>query len=278
MPEAPKKRRGSKRATRAERADRHDLYQRSVQDVESEIDFVDEQFKRIRKRRALTLREDFCGTANSSCEWVRRRPGNRAIGVDLDQPTLDWGVQHNLSRLSPAQRERVLLLNRNVLDPGRGARGVDAVLAMNFSYWIFRTREELRAYFASVRKSLVADGLFFLDFYGGPDSLKITRERRDCGGFTYIWDQASYDSLTGDYTCHIHFAFPDGSRMRRAFTYHWRLWNLTEIRDLLAEAGFKRSTVYLEGDDGKGGGDGQFAPAKVGENCLAWLAYIVAEP
>lgn len=264
--------------SRAERADRHDLYQRSVQDVESEIDFVDAEFKRIRKRRAALVREDFCGTANTSCEWVRRRRTNRAVGVDLDQPTLDWGVAHNLSKLRPAQRERVTLLNRNVLDPGAEAMRVDAVLAMNFSYWIFKSRATLRDYFASVRRSLVKDGLFFMDFYGGPDSLKITKERRPCNGFTYVWDQAAYDSLTGDYTCHIHFAFPDGSRMKDAFTYHWRLWNLTEIRELLAEAGFTRSTVYLEGDDGKGGGDGKFVPAKVGENCLAWLAYIVAEP
>lgn len=263
--------------TRASRSDIHDLYQRSVQDVVTEIDFVDGEFKRIRKRRASLIREDFCGTANTSCEWVRRRGTNRAIGVDLDQPTLDWGVAHNLSKLRPAQRDRVTLLNRNVLHPGREGSDVDAVLAMNFSYWIFKTRPLLRAYFSAVRKSLVSDGLFFLDFYGGPDSLKIAKERRACRGFTYVWDQAAYDSLTGDYTCHIHFAFPDGSRIRNAFTYHWRLWNLVEIRELLAEAGFKRSTVYLEGDDGKGGGDGHFAPAKVGENCLAWLAYIVAE-
>ncbi len=278
MPKPPKKQRSSTKPTRAQRADKHDLYQRSVQDVESEIDFVDAQFKRIRKRRAAVLREDFCGTANSCCEWVRRRPGNRAIGVDLDQPTLDWGVAHNLSTLRPSQRDRITLLNRNVLEPGPKAKRVDAVLAMNFSYWIFKTRDELREYFSTVRRSLVKDGLFFLDFYGGPDSLKVTRERRDCRGFTYIWDQAEYDSLTGSYTCHIHFAFPDGSRLRNAFTYQWRLWNLTEIRDLLAEAGFSKSTVYLEGDDGEGGGDGQFAPAKVGENCLAWLAYIVVEP
>ena len=60
---------------------------------------------------------------------------------------------------------------------------VDAVLAMNFSYWVFKTREDLRRYFSAVRKSLVADGLFFLDFYSGPDSLKITKERRPLRGW-----------------------------------------------------------------------------------------------
>ena len=273
MPSPPSR----KKPTRADRADIHDLYQRAVQEVEAEIDFVEREFKRIRKRRAASLREDFCGTANTSCEWVRRRSTNRAVGVDLCQATLDWGVEHNQSKLRPDQRRRITLLNRNVLDPGPRGQRMDAVVAMNFSYWVFRTRELLREYFAAARRSLVKDGLFFLDFYSGPDSLKIAKERRPLRGFTYIWDQAHYDSLTGDYVCHIHFAFPDGSRINNAFTYHWRLWTLPEVRELLAEAGFKRTTVYLEGDDGKGGGNGVFKPATVGENCPAWLAYIVAE-
>ena len=68
----------------AAQADRHALYQESVQCVESEIDMVDENFKKLRGRLAVTLREDFCGTANTSCEWVRRRPANVAVGIDLD--------------------------------------------------------------------------------------------------------------------------------------------------------------------------------------------------
>lgn len=43
----------------AERADRHALYESSVQNVESEIDFVDEEFFKLRQRRARYLREDF---------------------------------------------------------------------------------------------------------------------------------------------------------------------------------------------------------------------------
>ena len=69
----------------AEMADRHDLYQRSVQCTESEIDFVDETFKALHKRKAHRLREDFCGTAATSAEWVRRRRTNYAFGVDPDE-------------------------------------------------------------------------------------------------------------------------------------------------------------------------------------------------
>ncbi len=43
--------------------------------------------------------------------------------------------------------------------------------------------------------------------------------------------------------CHIDFKFEDGSVQKRAFSYDWRLWILPEIREVLAEAGFRRSTV-----------------------------------
>ncbi len=53
-------------ALTARTADRHELYQLSVQNVESEIDFVDAEFERLRGRKAVRLREDFCGTGNTS--------------------------------------------------------------------------------------------------------------------------------------------------------------------------------------------------------------------
>ena len=63
MTAAPAARR---RRTMAARADRHQLYERSVQNVEAEIDFVDETYRSLRGRRARLLREDFCGTAGAA--------------------------------------------------------------------------------------------------------------------------------------------------------------------------------------------------------------------
>lgn len=289
---APK---GSPRTARsglAALADRHDLYQRAVQCVEAEIDFVDDTFKVLRGRTAARLREDFCGTANTSCEWVRRRPRNIAYGFDLDQPTLDWGIRHNLSRLKPPQRKRVHLRTTDVLKPHPDLKGtLDMVLAMNFSFWIFKQRATLLSYFRRVREDLCRDGVLFLDFYGGPDAQREIRERRPIPRasrgepsvhgfnhpFTYIWDQRSFNPITRDLECRIHFAFADGSRLRDAFVYHWRLWTLPEIRDVLADAGFRKTTVYWEGDDGKGGGNGDFKPTDQGEACAAWITYISAE-
>ncbi len=274
-------------ALTARTADRHELYQLSVQNVESEIDFVDAEFERLRGRKAVRLREDFCGTGNTSCEWVRRREGNIAFGLDIDQPTIDWGLSNNLTVLSDEQRARVRLMNRNVLQPG-DAVGMDCILAMNFSYWLFKTREELKHYFRQVRSSLGKDGVFFLDHYGGSEAMSEMVEKRPiraAGGrkFTYEWDQASYNPITGDMTCRIHFRFPDKTRMENAFEYHWRLWTLPEIRELLAEAGFSKIHVYWEGDeldeDGEptGDGNGAFTPTMVGTADPAFVSYIAAE-
>ena len=65
--------------------------------------------------------------------------------------------------------------------------------------------------------------------------------------------------------------------MQKAFTYVWRLWTLPELRELLAEAGFSRSTVYWEDADDDGEGTGVFRPKAHAEQEQAWVAYIVAE-
>jgi hypothetical protein len=152
---------------------------------------------------------------------------------------------------------------------------------MNFSYWLLKHRAALKRYFKRVRRTLKDDGVFFLDAYGGYDSYRVITEERaieyDGGDFTYIWEQEEYDPITGRLVCHIHFAFPDGSRLERAFTYDWRLWSLPEIRELLDEAGFKRVMCYWQGWDQDGNPDGIFTPVEEGEPDAGWIAYLTAE-
>jgi cyclopropane fatty-acyl-phospholipid synthase-like methyltransferase len=262
------------RCTLAERSDRHVLYERAVQNAEAEVDFIDTTFTTLRGRRAERLREDFCGTANNACAWVRRRPGNLAWALDLDPEVLNWSRAYKLSKLSPRQRQRLRLMNVDVLRAR--TEPMDVVLAMNFSYWVFRDRATMKKYFRRVHASLESDGIFFLDAFGGYEAYEELKERTDHGSFTYVWDQARYNPITGDITCHIHFRFRDGSRIDNAFTYHWRLWSLPELTELLDECGF-RATVYWEGTDRNGEGDGNFTPATEGEADAGWIAYIVAE-
>jgi hypothetical protein len=277
MPRAKAKRRSSKPRFTAATADRHVLYGLSVQNVEAEVDFVDDTYRALRGRRARSLREDFCGTANTSCEWVRRRNTNRALGVDLDGETIDWCREHNLPTLKPGQRKRLTLLERDVRDPGPEGLGHDVVLAMNFSYWLLSRRAELVAYFRSVLEGLAEGGIFFLDHYGGSDAMTECTEKREQDGFTYVWDQDKYNPIDGMMTCHIHFHFPDGSKMRRAFSYQWRHYTLPEVQDCLRDAGFRNVTVYWEGEDEEGEGNGEFSPATEGDADYAYITYIVAE-
>jgi SAM-dependent methyltransferase len=259
----------------AEKADIHDLYEKAVQAVDVEADFLRDTYRALRGREPQSLREDFCGTASLCCEWVRRGPRRHAIGVDIDADVLDWGRRNRVGRLPETARARVKLLNDDVrtvkTDP------VDVVGAFNFSYFCFKTRDEMRGYFERVRAALKPDGLFFLDAFGGPEASDITKERTKLNGFTYVWEQAEFEPVTGRILCHIHFNFPDGSKIKRAFTYDWRLWTLPELRELLAEAGFKKVRVYWEGDDGEGGGNGEFKEHATGVADWAWIAYLIAE-
>jgi cyclopropane fatty-acyl-phospholipid synthase-like methyltransferase len=259
----------------AEKADRHLLYQDSVQCVEAEIDFIDDTFKQLRKRRARTLREDFCGTGNTSCEWVRRRKSNTALGVDLDQEVLAWGGKHNRKALGKSA-SRLTLLKADVMEVQSDPS--DVIVAMNFSYWLLKERHQLRQYFSRVRDALVSDGIFFLDLYGGYDSGKEVKEKTKHDGFTYIWHQAHINPVNADMRCHIHFKFPDGSKLRKAFSYSWRLWTLPEIRELLDEAGFRKVTVYWQGwDDELDEASGDFTPATEGDADPSWICYLTAE-
>ena len=252
--------------------DRHDLYQRAVQAVGPEARFLARTFERIAGRKPASLREDFCGTALLCAEWVRKR-GRTAVGVDLDREVLAWGAEHNLAPLGP-RAAGVRLLRQDVRAPCPGR--FDVSVALNFSYFVFRTRESLRGYFRGVRRSMAGDGIFVLDAYGGYQSWRQQTKRRRLRGFTYVWEQSRVDPIDHTVVNHIHFEFKDGSRLRRAFSYHWRLWTLPEIRELLAEAGFSRSTVYWEDCDADGIGTDTFRPRAHVAQLPAWVAYIVA--
>ncbi len=261
--------------TMAEQADLHELYEEAVQNVETEIEFLHDTFRDLKGRDAVSFREDFCGTASTSCEWVRTGSGRHAIGVDIDQDVLDWGRKNRIGRLPEVDRPRVKLLNEDVMRVDTGL--VDIVGAFNFSYWIFKTRAEMRDYFSRVRESLHEDGVFFLDAYGGSEAYETQKEKTKCEGFTYIWHQAKYEPVTGRTVCHINFKFPDGSRIKKAFSYDWRLWSLPELSELLKEAGFRTVRVYWEGGDEDGEGNGEFFEESKGEADPAWIAYLVAE-
>jgi len=256
-------------------ADRYDLYERTVQEPDAECDLIEQIWAELKGKKPRTMREDFCGTAITAIEWVRRSPRNRAVAIDLSSEVLAIAEQRVRKRLKPAARRRIRLIRGNVLSVKTAP--VDTVVAGNFSYFTFKTRPLLRRYFRACRRAIAWGGMLLLDAYGGSDAMRELRERRKERGYTYIWEQHHVNPLTAHVINHIHFRFPDGSRLRRAFTYDWRLWTLPELTELLDEAGFRKVTIYWEGSDKNGEGNGIFSRTQEGEACEGWVAYLAAE-
>ena len=273
-----------KRKKRKPSPHRHYLYTASVQSVEADLKF----FRRIYKKKNggpfRRLREDFCGTATLACEWVRRGADHEAWGVDLDRKTLDWGLRHYVPRLGKGAR-RLRLLCRDVTEVTEPE--VDVIAALNFSYSVFKTRDGLCEYFKQVRRSLADGGVFILDAWGGTEAMCEDTEKRRIAtekafdgtrvpSFTYVWEQARFNPIDHHILCHIHFRLRDGTKVKRAFTYDWRLWTLPEMHELLQDAGFESSAVYVEGwDEEEEDSDGVFRRRVRFENQSGWVAYVV---
>lgn len=266
--------------------DRLALYEASVQSPDYDLDFIERVFRRTRGRRPMLLREDFCGTARLACAWVLRHPDHRAIGMDLDAATLAWGRRQHLSRMRPEAARRVTLMRRDVRSVTRPR--ADVIVALNFSWWVFRARRELLRWLRAVRASLAPDGMLLVNTYGGTAVLEPAIERRwidgsqgpdglRIPGFGYAWEQADFNPVNHHVRCHIHFRFRDGTRMRRAFTYEWRMWMLPEIREAMHDAGFGTTEAWVEGWNHQ-----RHEPSDVYhrrerfENQLGWLAYVIA--
>lgn len=262
-----------RRPSLAERADPHALYEASVQGPEGDIEFFLRMFRRHFKRVPVVLREDFCGTAYLAASWLAGGRRRRAIGVDLDAETLDWGRRKHIESMPPAMRRRIQLVQADVRDITRPK--ADLICALNFSYCTLKTRQNLGSYFHTVYRALESEGLFICELYGGTEAVVPIEEEREVDDFTYVWEQESYDAITHDTLCHIHFEFSDGSKRERAFTYDWRLWTIPEVRELLADAGFRRTEVYWEETDDDGDGTGEFRRTESEENQEGFIVYIV---
>ncbi len=258
----------------AAKADKYKLYLKSVQCVDADIDFVIKHYKRFNGVKPRVLREDFCGSFAAAVEFVSRSKKNKAIAVDLDGEVLDWGRKNILPKLKDRKSDLSIVCD-NVLNVSKPS--VDVILAMNFSYFLFKQRKDLLAYFKNSHKSLNENGILFLDAYGGTESADTCEEEKEVDGFNYVWEQHSFNPITSEAVNYIHFNFPDGTRLDKAFEYEWRLWTLREITDLLAEAGFTEVGVYWEGwDEENEEGDGKFVLTHEAENCEGWVCYIIA--
>ena len=269
---------GSKKKTLAEKADKFLCYQKSVQAPEHEVEFFEQAFKEAFGRKPYSLREDFCGTFSVCCEWVKSNKKRTALGVDLCAETLQWGRDHNLSPLTEQQQGRVRLLEQDVRKRNRPQ--VDVLAAQNFSFWIFKTRAEVIAYFRAARANMKSESIMVMDMMGGGDCFieghvdkrKIKKGKK---GFNYHWKQANYNPITHDASFYISFSFPDGSKLKNAFEYHWRFWSIAEVREMLEAAGFSDSHVYWDMEDEEGNDLDEWAKVENADSAPCWICYIV---
>jgi hypothetical protein len=270
---------------RAATADPHELYELSVQDPPSEVEFITRSFRKLRGRKPMSIREDFCGTAVFSLAWAQSDPKRTAVGVDLDRDTLLWGLEKRIRPAGASVESRITLRNGNVLEPN--GPPVEVAVGFNFSYWCFETREALRTYFEAARAGIEAGGVLYLDAYGGTEVPMPDRNERevidedgvinDGEPFTYVWEQQRYNPLTAHMDCAIHFEFADGSRIDQAFTYSWRVWSVPELRELLLEAGFTKVRLWAEQEDRDGVGTGSYDEVETLDNEGVWWVYLSAE-
>jgi hypothetical protein len=193
----------------------------------------------------------------------------------LDAEPLAYGMEHYLPQLRLDQQERVLVRQASVLSAR--VPKADVIAALNFSFYLFKTRKELLAYFRRARLGLKKKGLFITDAFGGTDSQEANMEHTKFRDFTYFWEQKNYDPLTGEALFYIHFKRKGEKPRMKVFTYDWRMWTIPEIREVMMDAGFKRTHVYWEGTTRSGHGNGVFKRSEKGEECDGWVAYIVAE-
>jgi hypothetical protein len=276
----------TKRATMAASADKYALYRLAVQDPEHEVQEFVRFYRESYGRDPVTLREDFCAAGAVACEWVKSNSERTAVGVDLDPEPLSYARAHYLPKLTDHQRARVTLTREDV----RHCRVVaEIIAAQNYSFFLFKQRAQLLAYFRAVHESLADEGIFIADMMGGgavqDDDVEEARQvarptaedKRNNPPFKYVWREVSFDPISHDVLFHIDFRFPDGSALERAFTYDWRLWTLPELRELLTEAGFSKVHVYWETLDKNGELSNNYRRAVRGRPDPAWLCYVVAE-
>ncbi|MEE9403318.1 MAG: class I SAM-dependent methyltransferase [Algisphaera sp.] len=266
--------------TLADKADKYLCYQKSVQEPSHEVAFFEQAYADFnRNKKPRHLREDFCGTFAVCCEWVKGHGERTALGVDLDPEPLAWGKAHNLSKLNENQQPRVRLLEQDVRKHNRPA--ADILAAQNFSFWLFKTREEVIEYFKIARSNLAPGGIMVTDMMGGgecyeEDHKDVRTIKKGKKGFKYIWTQETFNPINHDASFSISFKFKDGSRIAPAFEYHWRFWSLPEVRELMLEAGFSAAHVYWEVDYETGDGEtGEWERREDAPSDPSWVCYLV---
>ncbi|GMV27671.1 MAG: hypothetical protein AMXMBFR58_37020 [Phycisphaerae bacterium] len=243
---------------------------------------------------AVTLHEDFCGTAALSRRWIedgeRAGESRRALATDLDAATLE---KARVLAQSSGSADRIEFRLADVLEKGDAGRAPDAadlIFVGNFSIGYIHDRAALVSYLAGCADRLrrgnhgFGGGWFICDTYGGASAFKLGgfERRHPSRGREFIryhWSHDAADPLTGIVENSISFRVElDGEiidELPRAFTYRWRLWSIAELREAMKDAGFVSTAVYKDVNLAPGQSPAPVAdPAELGDD---WIVMVAAQ-
>lgn len=249
----------------SKRPHRLELYQHAVQQPGASAALLDRVYRHYNDGGvAGLLREDFAGTCAVAAAWCMSHPERQAMAVEHHGPTLRW-AKRRCGDLDDLHRVEADVL---AVDRPR----VDVVAALNFSTLIYHDEPALLTYLRHARRCLRPGGVFVMDVFGGPGAQRLGTQSRPADGFTYHWEQRSFDALTHRIDCRIHFTLEDGRELRSAFRYDWRLWTLPELRRLVTQAGFAQVEVWAANARGK------VRPVKrMSDISQDWTAFVVGQ-
>lgn len=255
--------------TLAEQADKHLIYEQAVQSPEADVELIQRFYKQCRGRKAKRLREDFCGTGLTLSHWVRQGSRYSGEGYDIDAETVEWGrAQNFVANDIPPERGALYIADARE----KSTEAPDVRCAFNFSYWVFRERQEMVRYFKLARKDLAKNGVLMLDITGGTQSTLEDPFETELDDFSLIWQQKNYSPIDHSADLTLTFRFEDGSQIEPPYRYHWRVWSIPEVLEMLEEAGFAETRIWLQDDDHK---SGYYRTEKI-DNDTCWVACLVA--
>ena len=251
----------------------HALYEAAVQNVDTDLDFGVRVYTSFHKKKPQRIREDFCGTAK-----LAGALGGVTLIMRLGELTFTPLPSHRPSHISICFR----WMNKSALPcyamMYSRQKPLSTSVLCSISPSVSLKNVSRCAYFQQVYRHLRPGGMLVLDLYGGTESVTEKRDDiREIPGFTtpqgleipdfeYVWDQVAYNPINHYTQCEIHFNVPGWKPLQSAFRYDWRLWTLPEISEILAEAGFSSSAVYLHDFDEDGESDEIFRRRKKYQN------------
>lgn len=252
--------------------DRFECYELCVQSPRHVVGFLRALFIAENGSDPTVLGEDFSGTCAVSRRWCKEIESGRAVCVDLDRDALTWA---RTRAADDAVADQISFVHADCFtegdapahalagaaEPAPRDQPCDVCFVGNFSIGYAHDRATLVRYLSRTRERLLAarhgfsGGVFACDTYGGAGAFALGGIERTHPGrrgevIRYAWAHEHADPATSMVTNSISLRVErDGeviAEYPRAFEYHWRLWSIAELREAMLEAGFQRTSVYLE--------------------------------